>query len=171
MPTCYIDVHGVLLDLVSVIGYNIGSPREWPKGKYDLEEVYGFNPLNEPLPWSTMEKTLDADTIFRECSRVGYHIRLVTVIPSRYLGLGMATWRMIALDKEFSRCPLTILPYGPKGHYLLPQKDDILVDDSERECAAWPGKAILVPRLWNSGDETGSLKWLLDPLWEGVPHV
>jgi hypothetical protein len=153
MLNLFVDVHGVLANFLKPFcDYHelLGIYENWPKGQYDIETVTG-------IPW--MEFPLDDIAALPEMPD---YIEIMPLIAqhnvafiSRVAHHQMATAVLFWLQQRID--PISFLFTTSLKAEALPLEvvqSSVLIDDCDAEVNAWlekGGKAILLPRPWNSG--------------------
>jgi len=151
MRTAYIDLDGVLVDLVQgVLNREHITHYHWPEGHYNIEEVLGIklNELDADF-WINLPMTNEAIEIMNlisSCKFIG-NILLLTQPCNSACAAGKWTWWE---RSQFHGFPLIMC--SNKRWFSRP--DTILFDDCDINCEEFrnggQGVAILISRPWNS---------------------
>jgi len=154
MLNLFVDVHGVLANfLKSFCDYHelLGVYENWPKGQYDIETVTGISWMEFPLcDIATLPEMPDYCEIMPLI--VSHNVAFISRVAHEQMAGATFYW----LQQRVTP-PTFIFCETLKAH-SLPQdtmQAGILIDDCDAEVDAWVakgGKAILLPRPWNSGE-------------------
>lgn len=154
----YVDLHGVLADFVRPWACTSGHsmPKPWPAGRYSLEDAFGVEShriWDAILPessewWATLPATDEADQVLAIAGGVA-PVRIVTS-PRSPLTIrhheAAGSTRLVA---ERYAAQVEILEW--KGAISRPGL--LLIDDSDDQVREWRkhgGRAVVMPRPWNS---------------------
>ncbi|MCK9460617.1 MAG: hypothetical protein M0R80_13345 [Proteobacteria bacterium] len=148
MKTIYVDLDGVIVDLVQGILNKQGiTSFHWPKGEYNIEKTLGTNCLRDMSihDWATLPMTLDAKRIMNIICDYDVKVILCSKPYNETSAAGKWLWWQTS---QFAGFPLILTDMKS----ILVNKDTLLIDDSELECVQWQqndGNCILLPRPWN----------------------
>ena len=174
----YLDQDGVLADFVSGIcqAHGRDDPYHHPdsKGVWDIWELWDV-PLEEfwrPCEydfWRNLPKTPEADMLEQVASWAAWmaayflkthvQVRIITM-PSENHGCvnGKLDW----LDHHYPHLGHEVIFDRDKWKYAKVAQGSLLIDDNANNCDKWEragGKAILVPRPWNTAwQQAGGVK-------------
>ena len=169
----YLDQDGVLADFIAGIcrAHGRDDPYHYPesKGVWDIWELWGNMPLDQfwqPCEydfWSGLPKTPEADAIQLLATYAAIasssHVRVITS-PSENSGCvnGKLDW----LDHYYPHLGHEVIFERDKWKYAKVAQGSLLIDDNANNCDKWEragGKAILVPRPWNTAwKQAGGVK-------------
>lgn len=167
MRSIYVDLDDTVVDLRGGVYARLGFPPDfaWPKGVWLFSEGFGMPDsdiwprLNDHEFWAGLAKTKECDELMRLAAELvgSARVRILTKPTlSPYSASGKVAW----LQKH--------LPAYARQYHLSVTKEElaaphrVLVDDSDENVNAWRahgGRAVLVPRPWNSrhGDDPSTL--------------
>jgi 5'(3')-deoxyribonucleotidase len=163
MPTCYLDMDGVLTDFTKAALALHGRSIPYDEIVWDFNEQLGIPAKQFWAPmgfefWANLDWTAEGKDILRYVER--YFGDRVVIMTSPIPNLGCAEGKLEWLRRElpsyarkFALCPVKHLTAGP-GKVLIDDSDDNLY-----KFRVHGGKGILVPRPWNAG-KTFDLKTL-----------
>lgn len=142
----YIDMDGVLCDLMGAVANHLGKPLSGicKPGTWDIH--FNFNDMSRDW-WSNLPKTQECDALLQKFARNDYAYILTAGEGPECLA-GKIVWIRRHAPMMLNRIVFVT------GHhkYLLSNIGSLLIDDSNRNIDAWQaggGKGVLVPRYWN----------------------
>lgn len=169
---CFLDLDGVLVSFynaaLSVMGMTrdladlVVPPGEWHFSKYFCKDDNEFWKKIDQTPrfWQSLDKMDDADHIVETCEQLfGSNVYLLTSPPLNPSAFsGKAEW----VQKHYPHLYRKLFIGAAKEAFA--HSGAVLVDDSDSNIEKFKkagGKAVLVPRRWNSGhqeaDKTATL--------------
>lgn len=126
---------------------NAGNHGNWDLQKLlEMPDKKYFAPMNFTF-WASLEKMPDATLILRFAHSLGHTIFLSSPVPVAGCRDGMNAW----VSRNYMSHSLVLCPRGAVR--CLAGPDKWLIDDSDSNVEAFTahgGKAVLVPRPWNS---------------------
>jgi 5'(3')-deoxyribonucleotidase len=173
---------GVIANFVQGISDHHGLPNPYTKkeslGIWDTDYLFGMTTgqfwegVDENF-WAALEPTPEAIYIIKsvlECVSLD-KIHVATVLGGgRFYHCvdGKLSW----MEKHFPKL-LSRMWFGVSDKACFASGDTLLIDDSDRNCAAFNkagGHVILFPRPWNSNHDYGSLTYLAAELQHFFPE-
>jgi 5'(3')-deoxyribonucleotidase len=163
IKTVFLDMDGVLVDFTKGIHKKLGVPfshdnwpyKKGPEGRnFNKELGITFNQMSVVCTfdfWATLDWTSDGHDIMRIVTDIFAPEQIVLLtapMPNPMSASGKAAWVDVNLPHYNKR-----LIVSSASKQLLARLDRLLIDDNENNYAQWiaaGGKAILVPRHWNS---------------------
>jgi len=146
----YVDMDGILVDLVGQIQRDYQPVIPWEPGEYNLLKVYGVpHDKWENLSidwWANLEKTKEADQIVELVTQYG-DLNILSKPSSQMCIKGKFEW----LQWHYPQTKTENMFFVESKHHLA-RPDTILIDDCSaivEEFRACGGKAFLYPRHWN----------------------
>lgn len=154
MLNLFVDVHGVLANFLKPFcDYHelLGVYENWPKGQYDIETVTGIHWMEFPLcDIATLPEMPDYCEIMALI--VMHNIAFISRVAHEQMAFAVLHWLQQRID------PVSFAVSQSLKAYSIAQEtvqSSVLIDDCDAEVNAWMakgGKAILLPRPWNSGE-------------------
>ena len=169
---CFLDLDGVIVGFDEGVlkVHNIEDPFLKPehKGKWGTEDMYGLDPVEFWAPlgekfWTNLPWTKEGKEIL---SLVEYEFGYdnICLLTSPCLTKGSVSGKIKWINKNLPTYKKKFL-IGFQKHFCA-NSDTILIDDRDKnveEFREHGGKAILVPRPWNTQyEQEPSLLTLLD---------
>lgn len=167
--TIFLDLDGVLADLQTALEKKFDVDlTDFHKGGADFEETFGvdvktFWEMLYPNFWVDIPKMPDADLILALVEP--YNPTIFTAHPGYGIEscvVGKLWWIQDNLPEYYKNDRVLI---GRDKSIIAP--GNLLIDDSDYNVNQWRmagGKAILVPRPWNSKFEESTLEYLQEQL-------
>ena len=162
----YLDLDGVLVDLVpelcKALGFDI---KNWSAGEYNVSKVFHmehqfiWNYTNEAF-WAELPWTADGKQILEACWRAVDHRNVcIATTSAEYAFFGKQQWIERELPWFWAHRQFVFT----ESKKLLAHDGAVLIDDCDDNVNMFRkagGKAILVPRWWNSawGQADGALE-------------
>lgn len=177
-PTIFLDMDGVITDLVGSMEDRLGKPN-FKVERWGIHECYGmtvkeyWSKFQDKLFWSDMKAYEGWQEFYYKLREYSDNvIFLSTPTWSSASASGKVEWLQSYFGKGFRDYILT------SEKHLLARPDRILIDDSDKNCEMWErnnGDSILVPRAWNKNkkfeDTIGSYEHVSNILEEYYGHV
>jgi len=148
----FLDMDGVLAQLVpAVLAYHKLDPH-WPKGEYSMEVVTGVNVFENlpPLIYQHLEPE-------PEC------FELLSMFPDAIICTNASCYSEYHKWKWLEAHDIQNEVIFIKDKYLLARPDRLLIDDYEQNCIGWAeagGLAFIWGQRWNSAPERNKLELL-----------
>jgi hypothetical protein len=153
MLNLLVDVHGVLANFLKPFcDYHelLGIYENWPKGQYDIKTVTGIPWMEFPMDdLATLPEMSDYTEIMSVLTQ--HKITFISRVVHHQMAHAILTWLRQRVD------PVSFIYAFSLKAEALPLdlvQSSVLIDDCDAEVNAWlekGGKAILLPRPWNSG--------------------
>lgn len=152
-----LDMDGVLVDFFRAALRKHNAEHlvyGWPPGEWFMERVLGISdkafwaPIDaDPSFWMSLSGYQDWRKLYAACC--AYAPTTIATTPSHHphSAYGKVVWLQKHLGEDFRSYML-----GPQKH-LLATPTRLLIDDRDENCERFEkagGKALLVPRPWNS---------------------
>jgi len=161
-----VDVDGVLMNFTDAAVQRFGrhdllpttDPAKWPAGEWEIIKILGCSPgkfwkiVDDYSFWSGLRPFPGAERFLRELAKLAP----ITFSTSPALNSAGVAGKIDGLRKWFGDIfgPETLANYMVGGaKYLMAKPGNLLIDDYDRNVdkfRAAGGKAVLVPRHWNS---------------------
>ena len=151
----YLDLDGVIVDLVKqVLRHHNKEESDLKPNVYDLGISLDVN-TNEMFSnwgskvWSLLEPTLEKDSILELISQ--YYDKRKIIILTKLSNSASAAGKVSWVKKHLKDYTFAIT----NNKCRFANQHALLIDDCDDEVnkfIACGGKAILIPRIWNSGD-------------------
>jgi len=149
--TIYVDMDGVLVDLVGKLVKEFKQVIHWEPGKYSLTDVFAITVSQwENLSidwWASLDKTIEADQIVNIVQSYG-KLRIATAPSSQLCIKGKFDW----LRKHYPFIKEENI-FFVDSKWQLADPNTILIDDHTETVERFEkagGKAFLYPRHWNA---------------------
>lgn len=172
---CLIDLDGVLVDFVTGICAAHGSSNVYDDpanhGKYEMEVLLGLSatqfwkPANEQF-WADLPITDDFHALLGIVESA-FGAENVCLLTSPIANEGCTTGKVRWIYKHLPDYKRRFL-IGPVKHFCAHERS-VLVDDYDKNVNNFRehgGKAVLVPRPWNSmhatKDAAGYVQWCME---------
>lgn len=156
---CLLDMDGILMDFVSAASrvHNLGDIYANPKmyGVWDFAKHTPLTPQQFWWPlgldfWANLEPMQDAHEIL-ELLHKYFNPDEICILSSPCLNHECVPGKLRSITKHFPQFERRFL-FGPRKEFCA-HPGNVLIDDGDHNVDAFEahgGKAILVPRIWNS---------------------
>lgn len=163
-----LDLDGVLANFYKVALHRCGAMHlynNWPKGEWRMQDVLCLSDIefgrriDVNTIYDNMPLTPEATSIIAEVHELDpdYHICSAMGMAAKYqaaMTKGKIEWCQRYLGRDFKRIIIT------DNKAELARSDRLLIDDADHNVESFieaGGQAILYPRPWNHGNETGDV--------------
>lgn len=155
-----LDLDGVLADFVGGIAQAHGRSNPYwlssNHGKYDMDTLFGmkpeefWRPTNRASFWADLQKMPDADEIMALCKTFVGEPR-IAILTSPAAHVECPTGKTMWVQEHYWHFRRRLI-ITPAKHFLA-HNEAVLIDDSDKNVIDFEkhgGRAILLPRPWNS---------------------
>lgn len=154
----FVDLDGVLCDFVqgACDAWDMPNPYTKPEnfGNFDIAKVSGIPPeifwkkCSGHEFWANLPKTPDADAIME---RITFDLNDIAFLTANSLDPFSASGKLTWVKRHYPRFHRKVI-ITPAKHFIA-HSNALLIDDRDENCRefrAEGGRAILLPRPWNS---------------------
>jgi len=164
MQRCFLDIDGVLADFTMGVHRKLGidlSYEAWPYSKgpagwdWNLQLGMSFGQLSDVCDfdlWTSLPWTSDGRDILRTVLRY-FDQDDITLLTTPMPHLMSASGKIAWVHEHLPEYDKRLMVITDSKSILAQVPGAVLVDDNQGNCDKWRemgGKAVLVPRWWNS---------------------
>lgn len=132
--------------------------KNWPKGDDKILNIVGdYTAEQDWYWWSKLPKTEVFPVLGEILPQLFTNITFASFCRTRSEVAGKSVWVM----ENTLNIPFLAVTKLKAQHF---DPTSVLIDDDEKELAAWKGPKVCVPRRWNSGEESRVITSVLEQL-------